>query len=710
MSARPLLHQLADALGIVAEYVDQSGRETRRTSDDTRAAILRAFGIDASTEESCAAELERRDAAAHATPIPPVRVVGEGTRTVELGHARAFVDRDYELTLTLESGERTTTRGRVPASGMLPLPGAPEAGYHALALSINDARVAQSLIVAPASCVRPAELLDGQRGLGITTQLYSLTSARNQGIGDFTDLSSLARWAGERGASFVGVNPLHALGNAGDAISPYSPVSRLFKNPIYLDVEAIPELESSDAAKEILARSAPELTALRALDHVDYARVAALKRTLFAELFRAFLKLPEADTRKRAHRAFVDDGGRALTSFATFMALDDELAARTGTRAPWQQWPEEFRHPESRAVHDFASRNAHALALHRWLQFEIDRQLAVVAANAAYAGLRIGVYQDLAVGSAPGGCDTWAFRELFVDDCAIGAPPDGYSADGQNWGLPPLDPHALAADGYRYFIRVVRNNLRHAGALRIDHAVGLFRQFWIPRGMSGKDGAYVRFPAADLLGILALESRRARAVVVGEDLGTVPPEVPAALHARGILSSRVLYFERDDAGRFLGAADYERDALATANTHDMPTLEGFFRGRDIAIKRDVGIVPSDVDAKRMQKERQREKRELFRRLSAEGVLPDGSDGDTTQVRGAVHAFLQRTPSSLVGISLDDLVGEVEPVNVPGVGADRFESWTRKLHVPIEEWSRDEEVSRALSAADAPDDVAAPSDA
>ncbi|TMA14104.1 MAG: 4-alpha-glucanotransferase, partial [Deltaproteobacteria bacterium] len=310
------------------------------------------------------------------------------------------------------------------------------------------------------------------------------------------------------------------------------------------------------------------------------------------------------------------------------------------------------------------------------------------------AGLRIGIYQDLAIGSAPGGSDTWAFPELFVTRAAIGAPPDGYSKDGQNWGLPPIDPGALRAGRYRYFIRLVKNALRHAGALRIDHAVGLFRQFWIPEGLSGKEGAYVRFPADDLLGILALESRRQGAIVVGEDLGTVPAEVPSALHARGVLSSRVLYFERDANGRFLRASEYERDSLTTANTHDMPTLEGFFRGRDIDIKREVGLIASDEDAKRAREERRREKRELFRRLSNEGLLQPG-DSDDSQVRAAVHAFLERTPASLVGIALDDLLGEEEPVNVPGVTPEKFESWTRKLHQPVEQWTCDDDVEGAL---------------
>jgi 4-alpha-glucanotransferase len=662
------LSRLAEQAGILPEYLDQSGTETRVTTDRTRIAILQALGIDASSEAACEAELARRAERERKTPLPPVAVVPEGVAIVSAQSPENHRDAPYELVLALESGETRTLSGRVRADGAIELPSLP-AGYHTLKLRLRDREAEQLRIVAPARCVHPSEVLGGKRGVGITLQLYSVASERNQGIGDFTDLATIARWAGERGASFVGVNPLHALRNLPGEISPYSPVTRLFKNPIYLDVEAVPELAASEPARALLRSSQAELAALRATDRVHYPRVQALKMAIFAELHRAFAELPEGSRRRRAYRAFVAEQDPELTAFAAFQSRD----------------------------------NPETIDLHRYLQFEIDRQLASVAERARASGLRIGIYQDLAIGSAPGGSDTWAFPELFVTGAAIGAPPDGYSKDGQNWGLPPIDPGALRAGRYRYFVRLVKNALRHAGALRIDHAVGLFRQFWIPEGLSGKEGAYVRFPADDLLGILALESRRHRAIVVGEDLGTVPAEVPPVLHARGVLSSRVLYFERDSSGRFSRASEYERESLTTANTHDMPTLEGFFRGRDIDIKREVGLIASDEEEKRAREERRREKRELFRRLSNEGLLQAPGEPDDSQVRAAVHAFLERTPASLVGLALDDLLGEEEPVNVPGVTAEKFESWTRKLHQPVEQWTCDDDVEGALaiSAAQAP---------
>jgi 4-alpha-glucanotransferase len=304
----------------------------------------------------------------------------------------------------------------------------------------------------------------------------------------------------------------------------------------------------------------------------------------------------------------------------------------------------------------------------------------------------IGLYQDLAIGASPAGADVWGDPELYLSGLSIGAPPDPLGPEGQNWGLPPMDPRRLAERAYAPWAELLRAGMRHGGALRIDHVIGLFRQFWIPEGMAGKDGAYVRFPVDALLGVLALEATRANALVVGEDLGTVPPEVPPALQQWGLLSSRVLYFEREEGGAFKAPRRYPRMALATANTHDLAPLAGWWTGRDVALRREVGQIATDEGAERAETERREERVRLLRLLAEEGLLdPDACHGDPgtpgcydeRSVRAAVHALVRRTPSWLVGISLDDVVGEAEPVNLPGVGSDRFSSWTRRLSVPLE---------------------------
>jgi 4-alpha-glucanotransferase len=347
-------------------------------------------------------------------------------------------------------------------------------------------------------------------------------------------------------------------------------------------------------------------------------------------------------------------------------------------------------------VSRFAATHADRVDFHRWVQFEIDRQLGTAAKRARDGRMHVGLYQDLAIGSSAAGADAWAFRDLFVQGVTVGAPPDPYSAVGQNWGFPPIAPRALRADRYEYFVNLVRSGLRHAGALRIDHILGFFRLYWIPEGATALNGAYVRYPTHDLLGILALESHRHRALIVGEDLGTVPPEVPRALEKWGVLSSKVLLFERDRRTGFKPAQKYPELALATANTHDMPPLAGYWSERDIDLRRQLGLLTSDDAVDAARRERQHDLAALLRRLASDKILlRPRLPRNGAELRGAVHDFLCRTPSRLVGLALDDLAGESDPVNVPGVGPDRYGSWTRKMHMSLEEIRTSAEVLTAL---------------
>jgi 4-alpha-glucanotransferase len=334
---------------------------------------------------------------------------------------------------------------------------------------------------------------------------------------------------------------------------------------------------------------------------------------------------------------------------------------------------------------------------HCWIQFELDRQLAAAAREARDGRLPLGLYTDLAVGSAPDGADPWLFPRLFVEGAHAGAPPDDYSSSGQDWGFQPLDPHRLRADGYRYWVRLLRAGFAHARALRIDHALGLFRLYWIPAGRPGSEGAYVRYPTSDLLGILALESQRHRAVVVAEDLGTIPREVPGTLASWGVLSSKVLYFEREDGG-FRPSSAYSSRALVTANTHDLPPLAGFFADRDLALRQEVGQMSAD-EVGEARARRDRERAALLWRLREEGCLPPGEGVPSApELCAAVNAFLCRTPSPLVGISLDDVAGELDPVNLPGVPVERWPSWSRRMRLALEELPSDPDAARALAGA------------
>ncbi len=753
MSHDTALRELAERLGIMSSYRSQDGTEERSTSDDTRVAILAAMGRDASSEAHARAELaelNERDAERLAEPVRVVRVAGgmsareDGDRELREADARSVSTLVFRLPTSIASGVRegeaveyalaiagdsigTAVRdgtARAVRDGVVEVSLEPglTCGYHDLTIELavrgRSMEAHQRLIVVPERCTIPA-----RPGYGIVANLYSVRSARSWGVGDLGDLAELARWAGASGAAFVGVNPLHALRSVGGEVSPYSPVSRLYRNPAYLDIEAIPELERCAEARSMFSETMQaELTSIRRSDRVEYARRARLARPILAALHRCARSAGGSET-SQAYAAYREREGRSLDEFATFMALDEYFVGRSDASLTWQGWPEEYRTPDSHAVRDFAREHEPEIDFHRWLQFELDSQLAKAASAGASAGLSVGLYQDLAVASVPYGSDVWANAMLHANGVEFGAPPDDYSATGQNWGLTPLDPHRLRENGYRYWTALVRSALRHAGALRIDHILGLFRQFWIPAGMNGSHGAYVRFPTDDLLGILALESARQHAVIVGEDLGTVPPEVPGTLRQWGILGTRVMLFEREGDGAFRPASSYEPLSLATANTHDLPTLMGFLEGNDVALAARLGRLP-DADAERAAfRARQNDRRLLATRLIADGALAanpgektDIADDRTTaeraaaatrvettdvfddrisadgagpmpeagELRDAVHRFLCSTPALLAGISLDDIAGETEPVNVPGVSADRFASWTRRMRTPLGE--------------------------
>ncbi len=785
------LRTLAERLGILPSYVSQDAREVRSTSDETRAAILAAMGYDASSEDLARAaldELTERDAERVAEPVrvarerdlperelperdpPDAERGGLRFHIPDSWRVRAGERVEYRLTMAPEgegapgrrepggreerdrgssaggggaarsrtSGDAAVSREGTAAIGKhghftVALESPPAPGYYELRITVaaggRRTDALQRLVVVPDRCVIPA-----RNGYGIIANLYSIRGARSWGVGDLTDLAELARWSGKGGAAFVGVNPLHALRTVGGEVSPYSPVSRLYRNPAYLDVEAIPELNECTDARAILDNDSirAELATIRSSDRVAYERRARLARPILQALHRCFTEGDgrKAGERRRAYREYREREAGALDDFATFSALDEHIARASSAAITWHQWPSEFRSPSSAAVADFARTHQMEVDFHRWLQFELDRQLGAAAAAGVNAGLTIGLYQDLAVASAPYGSDAWARPQVHASGVSFGAPPDDYSATGQNWGLTPLDPHRLREEGYRFWSTLVRAALRHAGAIRIDHVLGLFRQFWIPHGMNGSQGAYVRFPTHDLLGILALESARHGAVIVGEDLGTVPPEVPGTLREWGILGTRVMLFERDHDRTFRPAASYEPLSLTTADTHDLPTLAGFWEGKDVMLAARVGQI-ANADAERAAlRSRQNDRRLMANRLIADGVLevdegvaeaaddplargapppgtrvtgtpptasanvspagtPTPADEQhwlpgTTQIVAAVHRFLCSTPAILVGISLDDLAGETEPVNLPGVSAEHFESWTRRMRTPLPE--------------------------
>jgi 4-alpha-glucanotransferase len=544
----------------------------------------------------------------------------------------------------------------------------------------------QRWILVPQRCSEVAERLDEPRAFGLWSNLYSLRSRRGGPVGDLGELRLLVEAAAEMGAAFVGINPLHALWNRGRDISPYCPVSRLYRSALYLDLDAIPEFAESGARVEALRRGLGGGEGA-----LDYAAASAAKQAVLIVLHRRFVATHRGreTERGRAYAAYRAQEGEALADFATFLAIAAELSEPASAGGPadaqdWREWPAAYRSPRESQVANFREEKAEAVDFHCWQQFELDRQLEEAAREARCRGVALGLYGDLAVGSAASGSDAWSFPGLFADGATAGAPPDDFSNEGQSWGFPPLDPRALRRSGYAYWIRLLRCAFAHMGALRIDHIMGLSRLFWVPRGHSAREGAYVRYPERELIGILALESRRHAAIVIGEDLGTVPRGFPSRLARRGILSSRVLTFEREGSG-FRAAQRYSKRALVSTHTHDLVPMAGYLRGRDLELRRQIGQIADEVDLEAAKSERELVVRALLRRLVAEGVL-DSADPPPApeQLVAALYAFLARTPCPLVAVSLDDMAGEEEPVNLPGVDPERYPSWTKAMTVRIED--------------------------
>jgi len=705
---RPTLRRLADRLGIASAYLDQSGGQERITSDATREKLLAAIGIDASTEERAREALQRLRRKARHEWISPVRVVRQRSRTLRRVRVRVPTWHVHEirwrLTLRTEDGIEQSWQGSIdggPARRVeLELPVAPPLGYHDLTIELEGEgqrrEAAQRLIVVPVKCTPPETRLHGHRAFGITANLYTVRSGRNWGAGDLGDLSTLAEWTAEVGGSFVGVNPLHALRNEGYDVSPYSPITRLFRNPLYIAVEHVPELAHDAWARERIASPEfqAELAALREARMLDYGRVMALRAPVLASLHRTFVARERVgvSSRGRAYTQYVAREDPQLTQYATFMAI----AEREGPDA--RQWPEPLHDANGPAVAALRTELAERVDFHRWLQFELDRQLGSVATDATRAGLALGVYQDLAVGSAPSGSDVWANPGLFVPGATVGAPPDMYSDEGQNWGLPAINPHVLRETKYEYWVRLLRAGFRHAGALRLDHALGLFRMFWVPLGASAREGTFMKSFSHELFGILALESVRHGSLVVGEDLGTVPPEVPQVLAKWGVLGSKVVVFERDfHSGRFRPADQYPRLALATVDTHDLPPMVGWLEQRDIILRSEVGDLTDPEQQRGMRDGRTGDRWALIEMLIEAGLLPVSAREDVRSepLIAALHAFVRRTPSALVGLALDDLAREAEPVNIPGIWQDKYPSWSRRMRETLEELLTDPATLRML---------------
>jgi 4-alpha-glucanotransferase len=530
-------------------------------------------------------------------------------------------------------------------------------------------------------CYLPTSLT-GKGVWGISVQLYELRSKRNWGIGDFEDLKSLCTIAAEAGAAFIGLNPLHALFLANpDHCSPYSPSNRRFLNPLYLAVDKIPGFHADLVDTKKLAKA-------RASDAVDYPLVARIKLTALRKLWRHWNEddSSEAKRRKQEFSRYKNEGGEALLGHALFEALSEEMVAH-GHGSGWQSWPEEYRDRESLAVEKFAEEKRDAVDFHVWLQWLTATQLEEASAHARAAGMPIGLYLDFAVGEVPDGSSTWSEPQLVLPGLQVGAPPDAFSAKGQDWGLVPISPVPLLDRTQSHYKDLVDRTARFAGALRLDHALGLWQFFLIPEGETAAAGGYLRYPFADVMAHLADVSQERNTIIIGEDLGNVPEGFRPALKKADVLGYRVLYFE-DVGPELLAEADEPSLSLACLSTHDLPPLLGWWAGDDIAFSLEQAWCDSDA-AVVLRTERQKRKSAMLHLAAEAGLIEkdaiDAADGDELPEAAVIglHRLLARSNSMIVAARLADMVGERRSTNIPGT-SEEYPNWRLKLAVPLEE--------------------------
>jgi 4-alpha-glucanotransferase len=671
------LHSLADYCGIELSFEDVRG-DTQHASPESIAKILAAMNGGVCNEAQAGAVLARWQAEDWRRTLAPVRVcdLTQGAPQIEitLGRQRGRL----HWTVQLENGETTHDRvafedlrliGRRIIDGeelerrvLTFSPNVPP-GYHRF--SLETPATAMALIVSPGRCFLPARFERGRQWWGISAQLYAVRSKDNWGIGDFTDLQQLLDIARKSGGDVVGVNPLHALFLDDPAkASPYSPLSRLLLNVLNIDVTRVPELGHSEKARDLMASPAfqQRLQACRASASVNYEDVAQLKRPVLRDLYQTFRRRADP-IRVTAFTAFRNAQPEEFINGCVLQVL--RLLGRNEFEHAGVSEVAEFRQSEAALIEEFV-----------WYQWIADEQLAEVAK--AGASMAVGIYRDLAVGSDAAGAERWSNPNGFAR-ANIGAPPDIHNPLGQDWGLPAPLPRSMREQAYKSFIDLVRANMRHAGALRIDHAMGLQHLFWVPEGSTAKEGAYVKYPLDDLIGILALESHRHRCLVIGEDLGTVPEGFRDRIARARILSYRVLYFEKDSSsGAFLEASAYPRLSLAVASSHDLPTLTAWWQHADIDLKQKLGRTNSE-ESRHATLDRAKERKLLAQTLDLseeETALPE-------DVVCAAHAFLARTGAAIAMAQLDDITLEIEPVNVPTTN-DEYPNWRRRYAVDLED--------------------------
>ena len=683
--------QLAEKLGIAVSHYDLSG-QLNYVKPETLDYFTELFQLSDKVPAAKAKNL-----------FDEVLVINENTQT-EYDVAQ-FVPVAAELAaktsvkyqLTDENGKKLSTQS-VNLSQKISLP-ALSYGYYALIISLNKQTRRIRLLVQPKTAYQPP-VLEEKKAWGLNIQLYSLRSERNWGIGDFGDLRYLIESAVKFGVDFIGINPLHLLYPAvPDWASPYSASSRRWLNYIYIDLEALPEFKLCKIAQQWVNTQQKRIAQLRQADLVDYENVSHLKLTALEQLFDFFNRSKSKNIieRRGQFSRFVEEQGEPLLWQGLFNVLDtqeQEGFPEDENKIGWLGWREEWQTLTTKKRNELLTEHHSQVMFYAWLQWVAEQQLNELDQLCQHLGMQLGIYGDLAVQSSRGSADVWSDPELYCVNASVGAPPDPLGPVGQNWNLPPYNPSVLKARGFQPFIDMLRANMQHFGVLRIDHVMGLFRLWLIPQGKTAVDGVYVHYPFDALMAILAIESQRNQCLIVGEDLGTVPDEVRSKLNEFQVFSYFVLYFEQRN-NEYPKAEDYPLNAFATVGTHDVPSLQSFWHCRDLQLFGELNVLGGDL-LKQKYDQRVVDKQALLNTLHRDQYLPPDYYGDALSMamhdnlNRVIHRYLAESRSKLIGVQLENLLGQEVSFNLPGTSSE-YPNWQKKLARPLEHIFNDDDI-------------------
>ena len=704
MSMDSNLQKLAEKLGVAVSFCDAGlKRKNYAVSEKAIKFFIQALGYKASNDKQIEASLLEVENKRWRQPLEPIYVRNQNNIIIDIVSGdlssiliNAIDCNGQKINLQYEYLGNAVQNGLFYKEDLritTPL----AIGYYDLEVIISNKKYTTRLAVAPDKCYNVSDI--NQKLWGYAIQLYSLKSKRNWGVGDFTDLNNFIELCAQDGADIIGINPLNVLSHDyPENASPYQSISREFLNPIYIDIENVPEFVADD-----MNEIASILHEVRSSEYIQYNKVYPLKIKILKQCFDRF-KQNKDNVRKKAYKEFCQCYGKSLDNLAAFQAIYEEYTQKVW--GGWRAWPQELQNPDSLAVKEYVKANQDRVEFFKFMQFEADRQFTLVKNKITKAGLKIGLYRDLAVGVGRDSAEYWSTPDLFMKDAGTGAPPDAFFPAGQKWGLGTFLPQVLKDEKYTPFIRILRANMQNAGALRIDHVMSLMRLYVIPDSM--EEGTYIYYNFEDMLNLVALESCLNKCMVVGESIGNVPEGFLDAIAAKNIYSLSILWAERWGCGwgDFKHPNDYPNNAFASVATHDIAPLKMWWFGYDIELSRSLDLIPNDNEKNEAYHKREADRIKLLNALDNANVWPEDKHRSGNYIYGeqypegieeAVERFMAKSASPVFLAQLEDILHIEKMQNLPGTDIDKHPNWRLKMPVDLEDLKGDIAYIRCIQA-------------